>query len=53
MVNTKACPRCNGNMMLEEFPGEAEFVCIQCGNRLDAPEYKRSLYAQALSKKAA
>jgi hypothetical protein len=26
----KSCPRCHGDMILEELPGDAEYVCIQC-----------------------
>jgi hypothetical protein len=33
MILLKACPRCHGDMMLEELPGDAEFVCLQCGHR--------------------
>jgi hypothetical protein len=29
----KSCPRCEGDMLLEELPGEAELVCLQCGHR--------------------
>ena len=53
MVTPKPCPRCAGNMMLEEFPGEAEFVCIQCGHRLAAPEFRRPNYVVVPTKKAA
>jgi hypothetical protein len=37
-------------MMLEEYIGEAEFVCIQCGHRLDA---KREPAYRVVTKKAA
>ena len=32
----KGCPRCRGDMMLEQLPGDAEFVCLQCGFRKNA-----------------
>jgi hypothetical protein len=48
----KLCPRCNGNMMLEEYLGENEFVCIQCGHRVDAPVQRRPTYA-VVTRKAA
>jgi len=33
MILLKSCPRCHGDMMLEELPGDADFVCLQCGYR--------------------
>jgi ribosomal protein S27AE len=33
-IQIKSCPRCLGDMMLEEYLGEREFVCLQCGYRL-------------------
>lgn len=35
MMLLKSCPRCHGDMMLEELPGATEFVCLQCGYRRD------------------
>ena len=32
MIRSKSCPRCQGDMMLEEYLGEAEIVCLQCGH---------------------
>ncbi len=37
MINLKACPRCLGDMMVEEMFGEADAVCLQCGYRLALP----------------
>ncbi len=39
--------------MLEEYLGEPEFVCIQCGHRLDAPELRKRAYVVGHAKKAA
>jgi uncharacterized protein (DUF983 family) len=33
MIITKSCPRCQGDMLREEFLGEVEMVCLQCGHR--------------------
>jgi hypothetical protein len=33
MMALKGCPRCQGDMMKEELPGEVEMVCLQCGYR--------------------
>lgn len=33
MVRFKGCTRCGGDVTIEEFHGETEFVCLQCGNR--------------------
>jgi hypothetical protein len=33
MIAFKGCPRCQGDMMKEELPGEVEMVCLQCGYR--------------------
>jgi DNA-directed RNA polymerase subunit RPC12/RpoP len=27
------CSRCGGNLFLEQLPGEADLVCLQCGFR--------------------
>jgi hypothetical protein len=40
-------------MMLEEYLGETEFVCIQCGNRVDAPAFRRHAYPIVTTRKAA
>ena len=35
----KGCPKCNGTVYPERHLGGAvEFVCIQCGKNLNAPE---------------
>jgi DNA-directed RNA polymerase subunit RPC12/RpoP len=33
MMQLKACPRCGGDVTVEEMYGETEFVCLQCGHR--------------------
>lgn len=33
MMKLKDCPRCGGDVTVEEINGEAEFVCLQCGHR--------------------
>jgi hypothetical protein len=40
MMLLKSCPRCHGDMILEELLGDEEFVCIQCG-------FRSALVAQA------
>ncbi len=29
----KGCPRCNGDIFVEEFLGGRDLVCLQCGYR--------------------
>jgi len=29
----KACPRCNGDLYIEDDVGSRELVCLQCGSR--------------------
>jgi len=36
MVLLKACPRCRGDLLVEELLGEVELVCLQCGHRSPA-----------------
>jgi len=33
MINLKACPRCGGDTSPEEYLGDLEVVCLQCGHR--------------------
>jgi transcription initiation factor TFIIIB Brf1 subunit/transcription initiation factor TFIIB len=33
MILLKSCPRCHGDMLQEDLPGETELVCLQCGHR--------------------
>lgn len=33
VIQLKACPRCNGDMILEQHLGDSELVCFQCGYR--------------------
>lgn len=51
MINLKACPRCLGDMMIEEMLGEADAVCLQCGYRQVLP--RPSLIARARELSAA
>ncbi len=37
MINLKSCPRCRGDMIAEEWLGEADLVCLQCGYRQALP----------------
>jgi hypothetical protein len=30
MIHSKSCPRCQGDMMLEDYLGDSELVCLQC-----------------------
>jgi len=53
MLSAKSCERCNGNMMLEEYLREFEFVCLQCGHRLGAPQFGKPAYGVGHAKKAA
>ena len=43
MMQLKSCPRCHGDMIGEDWLGETELVCIQCGHRMPvaaaAPRY--------------
>jgi uncharacterized protein (DUF983 family) len=31
----RSCPRCNGDLYIDMLEIEEEFVCIQCGRRMD------------------
>lgn len=43
MILLKSCPRCAGDLVLEDMPGEADFVCLQCGYRTPAgPQLRRT-----------
>lgn len=46
MILLKSCPRCHGDMMLEELPGDADFVCLQCGYRTAAIAQTRPVLAR-------
>ena len=41
MIQTRSCPRCQGDMYLEELLGEAEMVCLQCGHRAYAETQRK------------
>lgn len=40
MIELKACQRCLGDMLVEEYLGDKELVCLQCGHRQPAPAPK-------------
>lgn len=40
MIELKACERCLGDMLVEDYLGDRELVCIQCGNRQPLPTLK-------------
>jgi DNA-directed RNA polymerase subunit RPC12/RpoP len=40
VMNLKACGRCGGDQIREEVMGDAELVCLQCGQRESAPSDK-------------
>ena len=48
MLLLKSCPRCQGDIVLEELPGETEFVCIQCGFRTAAVAQTKTLFSSRL-----
>jgi DNA-directed RNA polymerase subunit RPC12/RpoP len=37
MINLRACARCGGDLIPEEFPGDIDLVCLQCGHRTAVP----------------
>ena len=43
MMLFKSCPRCHGDLALEELPGEADFVCLQCGFRSAAVAHTKPM----------
>jgi hypothetical protein len=53
MLSLKSCPRCNGDMLPEEYLGDVDLVCLQCGNRVAAPTLQRHSYVTKPAKKAA
>jgi len=36
-VAFKRCPRCGGDLLREDYLGDVELVCLQCGNHLSWP----------------
>lgn len=45
VLQLKACVRCNGDMMLEEYLGDRDLVCLQCGYRAAMVQAKAALAA--------
>jgi len=43
VIQLKSCPRCNGDMMLEEYMGDSDLVCLQCGHRTAMAQTKPAL----------
>ena len=37
MIYFKSCPRCRGDLLIEDWAGEEEAVCLQCGCRVSRP----------------
>jgi uncharacterized protein (DUF983 family) len=52
-MNLKGCPRCNGDMMPEDFLGDVELVCLQCGHRVAEAPAQRQAYTVRPVRKAA
>lgn len=42
MIQLKACKRCGGDMLVEEYLGDQDLVCIQCGHRSPASFSERA-----------
>jgi DNA-directed RNA polymerase subunit RPC12/RpoP len=36
MIQLKACKRCGGDMLVENYLGDQDLVCLQCGFRAPA-----------------
>jgi len=53
VIQLKSCPRCNGDMMLEEYLGDSELVCLQCGHRSHPESQAQKEAAVRLTRKAA
>jgi DNA-directed RNA polymerase subunit RPC12/RpoP len=52
VMNLKACGRCGGDQIREEVMGDAELVCLQCGQRESAPSDKLPRYMTVARKRA-
>jgi len=55
VIHLNSCPRSNGDMMLDQYLGDSELVCLQCGgHRISPPAATvRPAIATAPIKKAA
>lgn len=42
MIQLKACKRCGGDMLVEDYLGDQDLVCIQCGYRAQASSAGRT-----------
>ncbi len=52
MVRLRSCPRCEGDMFQEEFLGDTELVCLQCGYHISF-ELPRQAQPRGPARKAA
>ena len=34
-MKVRNCPRCTGNMLIEDSVLDRDWVCLQCGNRME------------------
>lgn len=46
MINFKSCQRCHGDVVVEEWLGQKEATCLQCGYRRDVPSVAPSPIAR-------
>jgi uncharacterized protein (DUF983 family) len=53
VIHLKSCPRCRGDMMLEQYLGDSEFVCLQCGHRSALQPQAKPAPAAVATRKAA
>jgi hypothetical protein len=37
VILLKSCDQCLGDMFMEDFLGDRELVCLQCGHRVQQP----------------
>lgn len=42
MIQLKSCPRCRGDMLVEELLDDPELLCLQCGYRSPLRPEERS-----------
>ena len=51
-LNLKGCSRCGGDLLVEDYLGDVELVCIQCGHRSMAPVETPAAYSLSARRKA-
>jgi hypothetical protein len=49
----KGCPKCSGDVYMEETATYLELVCLQCGNRRPVPMRYRSRLRRRMARPAA